>query len=49
MRVAGEGLCPDTPANASPDQSMLFQMAFVSDHKQRSSMVEICEVLGVDD
>ena len=47
MRIAGEGLSPDIPTDASPINAQVMRSCFVFDQQQRASMEQIGQMLQI--
>jgi tRNA A-37 threonylcarbamoyl transferase component Bud32 len=47
MRIVGEGLSPEIPADCAPLHAQVMRACFISDQNQRANMEQVCQILGI--
>lgn len=47
MRIVGEGLSPEIPADCHPMHAHVMRACFVSDQNQRATMEQVCQILSI--
>jgi serine/threonine protein kinase len=47
MRIVGEGLSPEIPADCAELHAQVMRACFISDQHQRANMEQVCQILGI--